>query len=84
MWLASSGLSVPRPQFAVGARATIAAFLVVDMLTTSIAGFVDDRGDHLGRERIADDAPGDAGFGADLLLQIEIRHLVIATAGRPR
>ena len=38
MWLASSGLSVPRPQLVAGARATIAAFWSLTCLTTSIVG----------------------------------------------
>ena len=38
MWLASSGLSVPRPQL-LFARATTAAVLSLMNFTTSIAGF---------------------------------------------
>src|SRR6202034_1823242 len=34
-------------------------------------------GDAFGRERIADDASGNAGGGADLLLQLEIVHLAV-------
>jgi hypothetical protein len=51
--------------------------LVIDMLHDVDRGLARDRCDHLGRERIANDPARDAGLGANILLEVEIRHLAI-------
>jgi hypothetical protein len=45
-------------------------------------GAAGNSGCHLGRERVADDAPGDARFGRHLLLQVEVEHLVVRHGGQ--
>src|SRR6476661_10488861 len=49
--------------------------LVVDVLDDIDRRLARDRCDDLGRKWIANDPAGDAGLGANLLLEIEIRHL---------
>jgi len=56
--------------------------LVVDVFDHVDRGLTRDRRDHLGRERIADDPPGDASLGADVLLQLEVSHVVIGHRGQ--
>ena len=58
--------------------------LIVDVLGHVERGPPRYGRDHLGRERVADDAAGDAGLGADLLLEVEVEHVVVDTAGKPR
>jgi len=50
---------------------------VIDVLDDVDRGLARDRGHHLRRERIADDTAGDASFNANLLLEVEIRHVVV-------
>ena len=50
---------------------------VVDVLDDVNRGLARNRGHHLRRERIADDPAGDAGPGANLLLEVEIAHVVV-------
>src|SRR5499433_2681579 len=51
--------------------------LVVDVLDDVDRGLARDRAHHLRRKRIADDPAGDAGPRAKLLLEVEIRHVVV-------
>src|SRR5262249_62136072 len=50
---------------------------VVDVLDDVDPGLARDRAHPLRRERIADDPAGDAGSRANLLLEVEIRHVVV-------
>src|SRR5262249_52865513 len=73
MWLASSGLSVPRPQL-LFARATTAAVWSLMNFTTSIAGFCEIAVITSAANGLLMTRPG---LGADILLQLKIGHVVI-------